>query len=71
MYCLKCGKELDDNAKFCSQCGTLVEEESFSDSPKKIKEKKKTVPKRAVVIGASAVFFISFIIIVFLIISNF
>ena len=65
MYCLKCGKELDDNAKFCSQCGTLIEEESFSAPPKKIKEKKKTVPKRTVGIGASAVFFISFIIIVF------
>lgn len=34
MYCLKCGKELDDNAKFCNRCGTLIEEESFSDPPK-------------------------------------
>lgn len=26
-YCIKCGKEIDDNAKFCSQCGTSVPEQ--------------------------------------------
>jgi hypothetical protein len=24
MFCTKCGKKLNDNAKFCTQCGTVV-----------------------------------------------
>jgi hypothetical protein len=24
LYCRKCGKELDEDARFCSQCGTVV-----------------------------------------------
>ena len=27
MYCKKCGKELDDEAKFCPYCGTSTRDE--------------------------------------------
>ena len=27
MYCRNCGEKLKNNAKFCSKCGTIIEEE--------------------------------------------
>ena len=41
LFCVKCGMELPDTAKFCNQCGTKVippkKEKSQEDSEKKIK----------------------------------
>ena len=31
MYCEKCGKQLNDNDKFCISCGTKVEEDIQAD----------------------------------------
>ena len=28
MYCYNCGEELTDDARFCAQCGTMVEDET-------------------------------------------
>ena len=46
MFCKKCGKELTEDEKFCSQCGTSVAEQPTSNNPnnnisnnKKIKKK--------------------------------
>lgn len=33
MYCYHCGKELDDDAKFCTHCGTKVIQEDNEDQP--------------------------------------
>lgn len=35
MYCLNCGKEIPDHAKFCSGCGAKVEEGSVNSAPAK------------------------------------
>ena len=31
MICPKCGKELEDDAQFCSRCGAALKEESLED----------------------------------------
>ena len=31
MKCLKCDKEIENNSKFCNNCGTKVEEQSLSE----------------------------------------
>jgi hypothetical protein len=31
MYCRKCGKELENDAKFCKQCGTAIKGTYFED----------------------------------------
>lgn len=31
MICPKCGKELEETARFCSQCGTALTEDSLED----------------------------------------
>ncbi|MBP5385227.1 MAG: zinc-ribbon domain-containing protein [Lachnospiraceae bacterium] len=33
MFCMKCGKELSDNARFCRYCGTSVVPENRADVP--------------------------------------
>ena len=33
MYCAKCGKEMDDNAKFCPSCGAGTSGETMSEQP--------------------------------------
>ncbi|MGN0535725.1 MAG: zinc-ribbon domain-containing protein [Eubacterium sp.] len=30
MYCKHCGKELPENAKFCSECGSIVDEQEYN-----------------------------------------
>lgn len=35
MYCIKCGKQLNETDKFCSQCGSPVEEDEFVPAFKK------------------------------------
>lgn len=35
-YCIKCGKELNDTAKFCSDCGHPVEEEAKTEETKDV-----------------------------------
>lgn len=48
MYCPKCGKQLDDNALFCSECGTRVDgakpTEETSPSPSKAVAQDKAIP---------------------------
>ena len=51
MYCIKCGKQLPDEAKFCRFCGTPVPDgtapAASSDAPAtSAKPKKKTSPKK-------------------------
>jgi uncharacterized membrane protein YvbJ len=31
MYCRKCGKELEEDARYCSQCGTPVDGSSWDE----------------------------------------
>ena len=31
MYCPKCGNEIEDDAKFCGKCGTLIESRRVAD----------------------------------------
>jgi hypothetical protein len=33
MFCAKCGKEMDDNAKFCPSCGADTSGETMSKQP--------------------------------------
>lgn len=33
MFCAKCGKEMDDNAKFCPSCGAGTSGETVSEQP--------------------------------------
>lgn len=33
MYCAKCGKEMDDSAKFCPSCGAETSGETVSEQP--------------------------------------
>jgi len=33
MYCAKCGKEMDDSAKFCPSCGADASGETVSEQP--------------------------------------
>lgn len=33
MYCLKCGREIPDNAKFCTHCGAVTANAQTSNSP--------------------------------------
>ena len=40
MYCMKCGKELDDNASFCSRCGNKMQTKEKTE--KKTEKKKKS-----------------------------
>ena len=44
MYCNNCGSKLDDNSKFCKECGTKVEKEN-NDNKTEVKEKKKEIVK--------------------------
>ncbi len=39
MYCSKCGKELNENAKFCDSCGTKVEGKEKVENEEKAKKK--------------------------------
>ena len=39
MYCYKCGEKLDDDARFCTSCGTKVEEEPQAGEAPAVKEK--------------------------------
>ncbi len=43
MICSKCGKELENNAKFCNSCGSKVEEKKVAE----VKEVKKEEPRRS------------------------
>ena len=41
MYCTKCGKELANDARFCTYCGAKVQQEEYPGNSKgfnKIKE---------------------------------
>ena len=33
MFCAKCGKEMEDNAKFCPSCGAEASGETMSEQP--------------------------------------
>lgn len=33
MYCTKCGKQLQDNASFCTACGTFIDRNTTNDAP--------------------------------------
>ena len=45
-FCTNCGKELDENASLCLNCGVLVEKNTNNDT----KEKKKGMPTWAIVL---------------------
>ena len=32
MYCKKCGKEIEEGAKFCTYCGNQIEEKDSNDT---------------------------------------
>lgn len=42
MFCIKCGKEINNNAKFCSSCGAETVSASFENNPTSIPIKKKS-----------------------------
>ena len=42
MYCVHCGKEIEDNSNFCPFCGTKVYVKDI-DLPKKLNENKKEI----------------------------
>lgn len=46
MFCTKCGQQLNDDAKFCSACGTSVESVEPQEAPKK--------KKTGLIVGLSA-----------------
>ena len=54
MYCRKCGKEIDDNAKFCSGCGesTVVEQQKNTVTDENITKRNS---KKALWIGLAVV----------------
>lgn len=34
MYCIKCGNKIDDNMRFCPNCGTAISKDNYSINPK-------------------------------------
>ena len=45
MFCKNCGKEIDDNSKFCMFCGVTLNEENIEEKSETIeKEKKPNIP---------------------------
>lgn len=65
-YCIKCGEQLDDDAKFCMKCGTQIQYKELEDkelgntSPEsndnRIKSKKKSL-----IIGMAVFAFVIFV----------
>ena len=49
MFCTHCGKELPDDARFCTGCGTPITEEGVKtkkeETAKRVFETQKTKPK--------------------------
>ncbi len=48
-FCVKCGKPLDKNAKFCVNCGTKVQQEPVTKTPQKPVQPQTNQPKQSVV----------------------
>ena len=71
MFCPKCGKEIDDNAKFCGFCGNKISIEEISDNdvtrPKSSKNSKKiiifvlSIVMIGIIVGVSVSFLIPMI----------
>ncbi len=61
MFCAKCGKELEHDARFCAECGTVVKKKA--DAPK-MKVPKQKIPKPILfsVVGLATVIIIAVII---------
>ena len=64
MFCTKCGKEIADHAKFCSECGTKVPElkeepNTASCEEKPIEEVQTTTPKKKLSVLALVGFIVS------------
>lgn len=62
MICIKCGKEVPDNSKFCEFCGAQIDEKSVKKTKKihngavQVKDNsKKPVKKKVIIIGGIAV----------------
>ena len=49
-FCTNCGKELDDNAAMCLNCGVIVDNKSSNPTNSSNKEKKKGLPTWAIVL---------------------
>ena len=47
MFCLKCGKELPDNAKFCPHCGNKIDSNDDIEEAVAIKPQPKPAVRRA------------------------
>ena len=50
MYCKKCGKELPDNSKFCSACGTAQPKVINSNKSSESKNKNKKIALIGIII---------------------
>ena len=44
MYCTKCGKELANDARFCTYCGAKVQQEEYPGNSKGINKIKENSP---------------------------
>lgn len=44
MFCSNCGKEIPDDAEFCSFCGASMQNEQDESEPEVIEETKKSIP---------------------------
>lgn len=57
MYCKSCGREIDDQAKFCSSCGEAVERDEFTEMFHSDTNKKSKNYNTELLLGILAVIF--------------
>jgi len=44
MYCLKCGREIEESSQYCKYCGTRLEGETLESESERLKESDDDVP---------------------------
>lgn len=70
MYCTKCGKQNDDSVKFCTSCGSALQQGAQSNSMADVKSKisesinKLTQKQKTIIVAAAAVILIVLLIII-------
>ena len=62
MYCQKCGKEINNNASFCENCGNPLAQKNDNNKSEKYKHQKFIISVISMVIIAIGILFFLFLI---------